>query len=116
MKRQFVCIVCPRGCSLSIDLDTLEVMGNTCKRGEEYARNEVTNPTRTITSSIRVNNREDTLVSVKTSNPVPKGRIMEVMKEINKVSVSAPTHIGDVAIHNVLGLEGVDVVITKNIE
>ena len=116
MKREFVCIVCPRGCPLYIDLETLEVTGNTCKRGELYAKNEVTNPTRTITSSVRVNNRENTLVSIKTTNPVPKGKIMEVMKEINKVSVSAPTHIGDIVIHNVLGLEGVDVVITKNID
>ena len=116
MKKEFVCIVCPRGCPLSIDLDTLEVTGNTCKRGEEYAKAEVTNPTRVITSSVRVNNREDRLVSVKTNNPVPKGKIFEVMKEINKVSVPAPTHIGDVVIKNVLGLEGVDVVITKNID
>ena len=116
MKREFVCIVCPRGCPLSIDLDTLEVTGNTCKRGELYAKAEVTNPTRIITTSVRVNNREDRLVSVKTTNPVPKGKMFEVMKEINKASVSAPTHIGDVVIHNVLGLEGVDIVITKNID
>ena len=115
MIKEFVCIVCPRGCSLRID-ENLVVDGNFCKRGEIYAKNEVTNPIRTITSSIRVNNRDDVLVSVKTSNPVPKGRIMEVMEEINKISVSAPTHIGDVVIHNVLGLEGVDIVITKNID
>ena len=114
-RRDFVCIVCPRGCPLSIDLDTLEVTGNTCKRGEIYAKNEVTNPTRTITSSVRVNNREDTLVSVKTTNPIPKAKIMEVMREINKFSVSATTRIGDVVIKNVLGLDS-DVVITKNID
>ena len=115
-RRDFVCIVCPRGCSLSIDLDTLEVTGNSCKRGEVYAKNEVTNPTRTITTSVRVTNRKDTLVSVKTTNPVPKGKIMEVMKVINKVGVKAPTHIGDIVIKDVLGLEGVDIVITKNID
>ena len=116
MKKSFVCIVCPRGCPLTIDLDTLEVTGNTCKRGEMYAKQEVTNPTRTITSSVRVSNREDTLVSVKTSAPVPKGKMFEVMKEINKAKVKAPTHIGDVVIKDVLGLEGVDVLITKNID
>lgn len=116
MKKEFVCIVCPRGCPLSIDLETLEVTGNTCKRGEIYAKNEITNPTRTITSSVRVANREDTLCSIKTSNPVPKGKIMEVMSEINKVSVNAPTHIGDVLIHNILGLDDVDIIITKNID
>ena len=114
--KEMTCIVCPRGCPLSIDLDTLEVTGNTCPRGAMYAKNEVTNPTRTITSSVRVNNRENQLVSIKTTNPVPKGMIMQVMEEINKVSVPAPTHIGDVVIHNVLGLEDVDIVITKNID
>ena len=114
MKKSFVCIVCPRGCLLTID-DEMNVTGNTCPRGEAYAKSEVTNPTRIITSSVRVNNREDTLVSIKTSAPVPKGRMLEVMAEINKVSVSAPTHIGDVVIKNVLGLD-VDIIITKNIE
>ena len=114
MKREFVCIVCPRGCQLTID-DDLNVTGNTCPRGEAYAKAEVTNPTRIITSSMRVNNREDILVSVKTSGPVPKGQIFEVMKEINKVSVSAPVRIGEVAIKNILGL-GVDVLITKDID
>ena len=114
MSREFVCIVCPRGCSLTID-DDLNVSGNSCPRGAIYAKNEVTNPTRIITSSVRVNNREDCLVSIKTDNPVPKGMIMQVMEEINKVSVKAPTHIGDIVIENVLGL-GVNIVITKNID
>jgi len=112
MKREFTCIICPRGCHLSID-ENLEVTGNTCIRGKQYAINEVTNPVRTVTSSIRISNREDTLVSVKTSNPIPKGKIFEVMAEINKISVPAPVRIGDVVIKNVLGLES-DIVITKN--
>ena len=114
MKKTFVCIVCPRGCQLTID-DDLNVSGNFCNRGEAYAKSEVTNPTRTITSSVRVKNREDTLVSVKTSSPIPKGKINEVMDEINKVRVNAPIHIGDIVIKDILGL-GVDILITKNIE
>ena len=114
-RRDFVCIVCPRGCPLSIDLDTLEVTGNTCKRGEEYAKAEVTNPTRTITSSVRVANRKDTLVSVKTDRAIPKGMIFQIMEEINKAKVNAPTTIGDVVIENVLGT-GANVIITKKID
>ena len=114
MKKSFVCIVCPRGCMLTID-DEMNVSGNTCIRGKDYAISEVTNPTRTITSSVRVSNREDCLVSVKTDKPVPKGKIFEVMKEIDKASVEAPTKIGDIAIENILGL-GVNVLITKEIK
>ena len=112
--KEFTCIICPRGCRLTID-DNQNVTGNFCIRGKQYAISEVTNPVRTITSSIRVNNRDDLLVSVKTSGSIPKGKIFEVMDEINKLSVSAPTHIGDVVQSNILGL-GVDIIITKNIE
>ncbi len=112
--KEFTCIICPRGCHLVVD-DNMNVTGNTCPRGKEYAISELTNPVRSITSSIRVNNREDLLVSVKTSGQIPKGKIFEVMEEINKLSVSAPTHIGDVAKKNILGL-GVDILITKEIE
>lgn len=112
--KEFTCIICPRGCRLSVD-DNMNVTGNSCPRGKQYAISELTNPVRTITSSVRVNNREDLLVSVKTSGPIPKGKIFEVMEEINKLSVAAPTRIGDVVKSNILGL-GVDILITKNID
>ena len=112
--KEFTCIICPRGCHLTID-DNQNVTGNFCIRGKQYAISEITNPVRTITSSVRVNNRDDLLVSVKTSGAIPKGKIFAVMEEINKLSVSAPTHIGDVVKSDILGL-GVDIIITKNIE
>ena len=112
--KEFTCIICPRGCHLVVD-DNMNVTGNTCLRGKEYAISELTNPVRTITSSVRVSNREDLLVSVKTSGSIPKGKIFEVMDEINKLSVEAPTHIGDVIKENILGL-GVDILVTKNID
>ena len=112
--KELTCIVCPRGCRLKVD-DNMEVSGNACPRGKIYAINELTHPTRTITSSIRVTNRPYTLVSVKTSNPIPKDKMFEVMDEINKLSVPAPTRIGDVVASNILGL-GVDILITKNID
>ena len=113
MEKTFTCIICPRGCTLTID-DDHNVTGNTCPRGKDYAISEVTNPTRSITSSVRVSNRPHTLVSVKTSGQVPKGKIFAVMEEINQISVEAPTHIGQVVKENILGL-GVDIVITKEI-
>lgn len=112
--KEFTCIICPRGCRLKVD-DDMNVTGNTCPRGKEYAISELTNPVRSITSSVRVRNRDDLLVSVKTSGQIPKGKIFEVMEEINKIAVDAPTRIGDVAKKNILGL-GVDILITKNID
>ena len=112
--KELTCIVCPRGCRLQVD-DGMNVTGNFCPRGKQYALSELTNPVRTITTSIRVSNRPHTLVSVKTTNPVPKGKIFEVMEEINKISVKAPVRIGQIVKTKVLGLDS-DIVITKNID
>ena len=95
--REFTCIICPRGCSLKVD-DNGNVTGNFCPRGKEYAINEITNPKRTITTTIRVKNRKDTVVSVKTTCAVPKGMIFQIMDVINTLSVDAPTRIGDVVL------------------
>ena len=112
--KELTCIVCPRGCRLKVE-DNMEVTGNTCPRGKIYAINELTHPTRTITSSVRVSNRPYTLVSVKTDKPVPKDKMFEVMKEIDKISVEAPTRIGQIVLANVLGTDS-NVVITKDID
>ena len=112
--KELTCIVCPRGCRLKVD-DNMEVTGNACPRGKMYAINELTNPTRTITSSIRVSNRPYTLVSVKTDKPVPKGKMFDVMKEIDKLVVKAPTRIGQVILAHVLGTDS-NIVITKDID
>ena len=112
--KELTCIVCPRGCRLKVD-DNMEVTGNACPRGKIYAINELTHPTRTITSSIRVTNRPYTLVSVKTDKPIPKDKMFDVMKEIDKLTVEAPTLIGQVVKANILGLDS-NIIITKNID
>ena len=114
MTKELICLVCPRGCSLVVDTDAdpATVNGNACPKGAEYGRNEVLNPTRTVTSIVRVENREDTMVSVKTSAPVPKDKMFEVMKAIRSITVSAPIKIGDVIVKD---LFGADVIATKDI-
>ena len=113
MTRNLICIVCPRGCHLTID-ENMNVSGNTCKRGEVYARNEVTHPTRMITSTVRIIGGELERLPVATSAPIPKEDIFKVMAEINKASINAPVKIKDVVIKDVLGL-GVDIIATRNI-
>ena len=112
--KELTCIVCPRGCRLRVN-DEMVVTGNACPRGEKYAVNELTHPTRTITSSIRVTNRPYTLVSVKTDKPIPKDKMFDVMQEIDKLTVEAPTRIGQIVCKNILNLDA-DIVITKVIE
>lgn len=112
MKRELTCIVCPMGCSITVTLDSgkvTDITGNTCPRGAEYARNECTNPTRTVTSTVMC---DDGLpVSVKTDRPIPKDKIFECIKTINSVRMPLPVKIGDVAARNVFGS---NIVVTSN--
>ena len=111
--KELTCINCPMGCSLTVTIDSeITVKGNNCIRGEQYAKNEITNPTRIVTSTINVLNGKR--VSCKTLNPISKDKIFDVMEEIKKTSCKAPIKIGDVLIKNVCNTN-VDVVATKNI-
>lgn len=115
MKRNLTCIICPRGCSLSVEITDKAalVTGNGCQRGEKYAIDECTNPTRTVTSTVKIENRENTQVSVKTAAPVPKDKIFEVMRLIREKKACAPVHMGDIIIADVFGT---DIVATKSID
>lgn len=114
--RELTCIGCPLGCPLTVRMDGSEisVSGNTCKRGEDYAKKEVVNPTRIVTSSVHVAGGEITMVSVKTKQDIPKDKIFECMSEIRRASVQAPVAIGDVIIENCAST-GVAVIATKNV-
>ena len=116
MKKDMTCVACPLGCQITVELEgdeVISVTGNTCKRGDAYARTEISNPVRSIHSTVKVANGEHPVVPCKTSGPIPKGAIFDVMKEINKVTVEAPVKIGDVFIADVCGT-GVDIVATNN--
>ena len=96
--RELTCIGCPLGCQLTVTMgeNEIKVEGNTCPRGEAYAKKEVTNPTRIVTSTVRVEGGTIERVSVKTASDIPKCSIFECMKEIHAAKVKAPVHIGDV--------------------
>lgn len=112
MKRDLICIICPRGCSLSAEIDgsNVTVSGNACPKGQEYAVNECINPVRTVTATVRVSNRENTMVSVKTATPVSKDRMMEVMGTLRTIQIQAPISIGDVIAKDICGS---DIIVTK---
>lgn len=117
-KKSLICIGCPMGCALSVTLENgevTEVTGNTCKRGDIYARKEVTNPTRIVTSTVKVSGGTLAMVSVKTKTDIPKGKIFDCVKALKTVCVKAPVHIGDVILENAADT-GVDIIATKNVE
>ena len=88
------------------------VAGNTCKRGDDYARKEVTHPTRIVTSSVCVAGGIAPMVSVKTRNDIPQDKIFDCVHALKGLTVDAPVSIGDIVLENVAGT-GVDVIATK---
>ena len=116
MKKELTCIVCPMGCRLSVEVDEAgvptAVEGNRCPRGAAYAKDELTHPTRTLTSTVRVANRAGRMLSVKTNRPISKGKLFEAMDILRTVSVEAPVAIGDVIVADLFG--EADVVATEN--
>jgi len=116
-KIELICIGCPMGCPITVTMDNgavVDVQGNTCPRGKAYAEKEVTNPTRIVTSTVKVSGGEKNFTSVKTKEDIPKSKIFDVMKEINKIEAKAPISIGDVLLENVAGT-GVAIVATKGV-
>lgn len=116
MTKKLICISCPMGCELSVEQDrdgaVLSVTGNLCKRGDVYGRKEVTAPTRTVTSTVRVTGGNKPLISVRTKMDIPKDKIWDCMEWIKKASAAAPIAVGDVIIENIAGT-GVPLVATS---
>ena len=108
------CIVCPMGCPLKVTkLDNeYKVEGNTCKRGEKYGVEELTNPKRVITTTVKLNGSYLNLLPVKTEDSIPKDMMFEIMEELDKITVTAPINVGDVIVEDILGT-GVNVVSAK---
>lgn len=116
MTKEMTCVACPLGCQLTVELgennEVLSVTGNTCKRGEKYAHDECTNPVRMLTTTMKVNGGSLPVISVKTSAPIPKGKMFECMKAINNEVVDAPIKMCEVLISNICDT-GVDIVATN---
>ena len=116
-KIELTCIGCPMGYPLIVTMEdgaVVSVTGNTCPRGDAYARKEVTAPTRIVTSTVRVTGGTLAMVSCKTRSDIPKGKIFDVVRALKDVEVPAPISIGQVLAENVAGT-GVDIIATKNI-
>ena len=115
-SRELVCIVCPRGCTMHISETDGEytVSGNSCKRGKDFALSEMTEPKRTICSTVRTVFPDVPVLPVRVSAEIPKDRIFDVMKEINSFLLEKRVSRGETVIGNVLGL-GADIIATSDI-
>lgn len=116
MKKELTCIGCPMGCQISAQVENGEVKnitGNSCKIGENYAKEELIAPKRMVTALMQVENSSKP-ISVKTSKAIDKKLIFECLKEIKNKKVTLPIKTGDIIIKNILNTD-VDIVATKDL-
>ncbi len=109
--KELTCIVCPKGCIIT--KQGSKIAGAGCERGLAYAKQELTNPTRMVASTVILKNSYLPRLPVKTDTPIAKTKVMDAVKELNGVIVSPPVKIGDIILKNVLNT-GVNFVATKN--
>lgn len=111
--KELVCIVCPKGCRLHVDDENdFAVSGHSCPRGEAYGKNEIQNPTRVLTSTVKLAGGLYRRCPVKTNKAVPKGKLFDIMQALNAVEIASPVQVGQVILKNVCGTDA-DIIATK---
>jgi CxxC motif-containing protein len=112
--KQLICIVCPKGCHLNVDeQNAYAVTGNSCPRGAEYGKKELTHPTRVITSTVRIKGGNHSRCPVKTDRDIPKELILKAMELLNDVELLSPVQQGTVILSNILGTDA-SFIVTKD--
>jgi CxxC motif-containing protein len=117
IQREIVCIVCPTGCRIQVsreDPQALTITGNECKKGKEYALKEITDPRRTLITTVRLQHAGLRRLPVRTNIEIPKQSIFPCMEIINRTEVEAPVEIGQVIISDILDT-GADLIATRSV-
>ena len=115
MDKKLVCVVCPVGCRLQVTgtLKDLQVVGNVCDKGITYAYDEITNPLRVVCTTAKITGGIHSVIPVRTDKPIPDKYKLEVVKEVNKLTLTAPITMGDVIISDIFGT-GVNIVAQRH--
>ncbi len=114
MKKKLTCIICPIGCDIEVTMEdnkVTEITGNSCSRGEAYARTECINPMRTLTTTVRCDS--GVMLPVRTETTIPKAKMMDSMAQVNQITVSLPISVGDVIMEDLFGSQ---VIATRSIK
>ena len=112
--KDYICIVCPRGCHIHVD-ENGDITGNSCPRGLQYVKNEITCPMRMLTSTVRVESESYSRCPVISTGELPKDKVQAAVRALDNVVIKAPVKIGQVVLSNILDT-GVDIVTTRSIE
>jgi CxxC motif-containing protein len=118
MERKFICIRCPQGCEITTTLDghgvITELTGNSCKLGPEYVKQEISDPRRTLTTTVMVDGGSHPLCPVWTEKPVPKDRVLELAALLRGIKLKAPVELNQIVLANALGT-GINVIASRGI-
>ncbi len=117
MKKEIICISCPNGCSLEVDVENgkvLSVKGGECRKGIDYAKNEILSPLRFVTTTVKITGADLPLLPVRTSKPVPRELCAKIVKKASKIAVKAPVKIGQVIAPDILST-GADLIATRSL-
>lgn len=114
---QYTCIVCPNSCLINVEQreNGLEITGNKCRRGKEFAQNEHEHPRRMFTSTVKVEGARIPRISVISSAEIPKNKMFECQRELSSVVAHAPIQCGDILVENICGT-GVNLVASRTLE
>jgi len=113
MKKLY-CITCPAGCLLTVIGSGFDMVveGNKCEKGRDFAKHEMSNPSRTLTTTVRTKFPGVPVISVRTDGEIPRDKLMDAMKELSDVMVETELNCGDIVLENVVNT-GVNVIITS---
>lgn len=115
--KELICIGCPMGCYLTVKIHDgeMNVSGNTCPRGADYAKKELTDPRRILTTTVKVDGGTHAVIPVKSQSDLPKGKLFSCLWILKETQVKAPVQIGQIIVENIAGT-GVDIVAAKGME
>ncbi len=118
-KVNIICTNCPMGCEITLTIDeksdkVLNIEGNRCKQGKQYALAEYKNPVRVLTATVRTNSSKRPLLPVRTNKPISKDKMKDMMYVICKIVVKNPIKIGQVIEPNIMDTK-VDLIATADL-
>jgi CxxC motif-containing protein len=116
-KRHFVCVVCPIGCEIDVVHDGSRIIsleGNKCEKSEEFVSQELVEPMRILTTTVRVEGARRLVMPVRTDKAVPKRLFPRIMKQLIRVKLQAPVNMLDVVMNDIAGT-GANIIATRAI-
>lgn len=114
-KKHFTCVTCPVGCEVDVEVQDgsiLSLTGNKCDKVKEFVLQELKEPMRVLTTTVRIKGAKWAMLPVRTDKPIPKRLFLQAMGELASIDLKAPVHMSEVIIRDIAG-SGANIVATR---